>query len=365
MTALSTPVLLIIFNRPDLVRLVWEVIRAARPSRLFLVADGPRADHPQDVALCAGCRAIVEQVDWPCQVERNYAEINLGCDPRIASGITWVFSRVEEAIILEDDILPNSSFFPFCQTLLARYRDDERVMGIGGFNLLGQWRNDTGDYHLHRRITTWGWATWRRAWQHHEYGLDTFDTAEVSQRLSMYLSDSEQIEYLSQIFNVCSVQPAMPWDAQWTLICNLMGGLWVSPRTNLVANLGFDASATHTTNADDLRRFVQRGSVPAALAFPADKGAETADDQFDRWLFLLEVLNTYRHIRGLHLWQRVLAEDPDRAMPGVPGGGRAFLAPLRDPAELLAVLDYVTPFMVGNPRLHHLRDVLTAMVQSG
>jgi len=105
--SLHTPVVLIIFNRPDLVRQVWESIRAASPNRLFVVADGPRSDHPEDAALCAACRAIVEQVDWPCQVESNYAEANLGCDPRIVSGLTWVFTQVEEAIILEDDILPD------------------------------------------------------------------------------------------------------------------------------------------------------------------------------------------------------------------------------------------------------------------
>lgn len=126
---LNTSVVLIIFNRPQLVRQVWATIRAARPHRLFVVADGPRTEHPEDAALCAECRAIVADVDWPCQVERNYADNNLNCGLRVATGLDWVFAQTDEAIVLEDDILPDPSFFGFCQTLLDRYRNERKRLG--------------------------------------------------------------------------------------------------------------------------------------------------------------------------------------------------------------------------------------------
>jgi hypothetical protein len=363
MPELPTPVVLIIFNRPHLVRQVWETIRAARPSQLFVVADGPRPDRPEDAVLCAESRAIVAQVDWPCQVERNYAGMNLGCDPCIVQGITWAFTQVEEAIILEDDILPDPSFFPFCQDLLTRFRDDGRVMGIGGFNFLGQWQGQAGGYHLHRRITTWGWATWRKAWRHFECGLDWERTADAKKNLAAHLPDSQQADYQSQIFDIYAEQPSMGWDTLYGLICNLADGLWLSPSINLITNLGFGSSATHTKYPDDLRRFVQRSNIPVLRHSnaPMLRETPTINDQFDRWLFLLEVLNTYRHPRGLHLWYRVMAADPDIAMPEVPGGGRAFLAPLQNPAELLTILDYVTPFMADNPRLHRMKADLAAL----
>src|SRR5712692_5523584 len=145
-TMLTTPVALIIFNRPETTARVFAEIAKARPSRLLLVADGPRLDHPEDVEKCTATRAIVEQVDWPCEVLTNFSEANLGCKMRPVSGINWVFENVEEAIILEDDCLPHPSFFPFCQELLERYRDDQRVMMIGGTNLLGEWRTGAQNY---------------------------------------------------------------------------------------------------------------------------------------------------------------------------------------------------------------------------
>ena len=133
---MDTPVALIVFNRPDLTERVFAEARRARPSTLLLIADGPRAAQPTDVKKCAETRAIVERVDWPCEVLKNYSDVNLGCGLRESSGMTWIFEQVEEAIVLEDDTLPHPSFFPFCEAMLDRYRHDERVMHISGDNWL-------------------------------------------------------------------------------------------------------------------------------------------------------------------------------------------------------------------------------------
>jgi hypothetical protein len=361
MPELSTPVVLIIFNRPHLVRQVWETIRAARPSRLFVVADGPRPDRPEDVALCAACRAIVAQVDWPCQVERNYAVSNLNCGLRVATGLDWVFAQVEEAIVLEDDILPDPSFFGFCQDLLARYRHDEQCMGIGGYNVLGEWRRAECSYFFHRHPVTWGWATWARAWRSFDYDLERYRAWNVHERLMAHLSDPEMAAYYWDLFQ--HLRPAVTdaWDTQWALICAVLGGRWISPTVNLVTNVGFDRDATHTGMAHDLRGLIRRGSAWGPLNAPAQQGQGAVDEGFDRWAFLLRTLNSYRDMRRLGVWQRALDANPDLAMPGIFRGGRSTLAPLRNPAELLAVLDYVTAFLADNPRLHRMKADLQAL----
>ena len=133
---LTTPVAFIIFNRPDTTRIVFEEIKKAKPEKLLIIADGPRNNKPGEKERCAETRAIVENIDWECEVLRNYSDKNMGCKNRVASGLNWVFENVEEAIILEDDCLPDQSFFRYCQELLEKYRDDKRIMLIAGDNML-------------------------------------------------------------------------------------------------------------------------------------------------------------------------------------------------------------------------------------
>src|SRR5579871_4386735 len=161
---LTTPVALIVFNRPDTTRQVFQEIRRVRPPVLLVVADGPRRDHPEDEQLCRETRAVAEEVDWPCQVLTEYSDVNLGCRHRPASGLDWVFSQVEEAIILEDDCVPHPSFFRFCSELLSRYRDDARIGTIAGTNVQGGRKRGGASYYFSKYPTIWGWASWRRAW---------------------------------------------------------------------------------------------------------------------------------------------------------------------------------------------------------
>ena len=163
-----TPVALVVFNRPQTTRKVFDAISKARPAKLLIVADGPRANMPGEDDLCASVPTIVQAVSWPCEVSTNYAADNLGCQERMVSGLDWVFSLVEEAIILEDDCLPNASFFPFCEQLLARYRGDSRVAAISGTNLLENYANTADSYYFSRLGGIWGWATWRSEWKRYD-----------------------------------------------------------------------------------------------------------------------------------------------------------------------------------------------------
>ena len=153
---MRTPVALIIFNRPDCTAAVLDAIARARPPRLFVIADGPRPDRPGEAALCEQTRALLQRVDWDCEVRTSFSDENLGCKRRPETGIDWVLDEVEEAIILEDDCLPSPDFFPFCEELLDRYREDERVMMISGFNFFGETRSARQSYQFSYLGSTWG-----------------------------------------------------------------------------------------------------------------------------------------------------------------------------------------------------------------
>ncbi len=248
---LTTPVAVIIFNRPHMALRVYEVLRQVKPPRLFVIADGPRVGKTDEAAHCAAARAIFAQVDWDCEVTRNYAERNLGCGWRPASGITWVFEQVPEAIILEDDCVPHPTFFRFCEELLAHYRDDERVMHIGGSNFLFGKKPVEASYYFSRYAQCWGWATWRRAWQHFDYDLRAWPAAKAQGALKSQFATVSAQRFWTELFDeVYGPGKAHIWDFQWVLACWLQSGLCIVPRVNLVSNLGFGADATHTLAPD-------------------------------------------------------------------------------------------------------------------
>lgn len=248
---LQTPVAFVIFKRPDATAKVFELIRQARPSKLLVIADGPRADRPGEAEKCEMTRSIIEQVDWPCEVLKNYSEVNLGCKNRVSSGLDWVFENVEEAIILEDDCVPHISFFQFCQELLEHYRHDTRIMAIAGDNsrTIGQ-RTDFS-YYFARSTPIWGWATWRRAWKHYDVHLKLWPAVRDGQWLQDMLGNPKLIKAWNGNFESVHNGTIDTWDYQWTFTCWAQNGLNIIANTNLISNCGFDGEATHTTDAND------------------------------------------------------------------------------------------------------------------
>lgn len=261
---MQTPVALILFNRPDCTARVFEAIAAARPAKLFLIADGPRAHRPDDAARCAAARAVVERVAWPCEVVRVFSDENLGCKLRPVTGIDRLFAEVEEAIILEDDCLPHPSFFPFCEELLARYRDDKRVMMIGGVNFLGELRPQQQSYYFSRFGSTWGWASWRRAWQLNDPDLRLWPRVQAERILEQMFPDPVHCRYWQEpLERIARGELRDAWDYQWLLACWLNSGFRIVPAVNLISNIGFRADATHTFGASP---FAAMPSQP--LTFP-------------------------------------------------------------------------------------------------
>jgi hypothetical protein len=260
---MTPPIVFLIFNRPAVTARVFEAIRQAKPRQLLVVADGPRADRPGEAELCAATRKIAEAVDWPCQLLTHYSEQNLGCGRRISSGLDWAFGHVEEAVILEDDCLPDPSFFPFCAEMLARYRDDDRIMVISGDNFHGGRRRGEGDYFFSRYHHIWGWASWRRAWRHYDFALTSWPERRDRGWLAEITGDRLLRDYWRDCFDAVHQGRIDTWDYQWLFSAWTQKALCIAPNVNLIANIGFGPEATHTTQ-------VNRRLLPPVgrLAFP-------------------------------------------------------------------------------------------------
>jgi hypothetical protein len=243
---LTTPVALMIFNRPRHTEQVFARIREARPARLLIVADGARGNRPGEAEKCAAARALTEQVDWDCEVSRNYAPDNLGCKRRVSSGLDWVFGQCEEAIILEDDCLPRHSFFRYCAELLEHYRDDKQVTAVSGDNFQFGKRWTDASYYFSRYPHVWGWATWQRAWQHYDVEMKGWPEARDSRWLNQLFDDQQRVRYWTETFQSVYDGEIDTWDHQWTFACWRMNGLTALPEINLISNIGFGLDATHT-----------------------------------------------------------------------------------------------------------------------
>lgn len=243
---MDTPVAIFLFNRPELTAHVFAEVRRARPSRLLIIADGPR--NPAERLPCDLARRAVQGVDWDCDVRCNFSDVNLGCRHRISSGIDWVFTLVDEAILLEDDCLPDPTFFPFCSELLKRYRQDSRVMMISGDNFQFGHRRTPHSYYFSGIPHIWGWATWRRAWQHYDVNLSEWPTLRDTGFLSRLFDHSGFAQTYRRIFDETSAGRIDTWDHQWAFAFWRRQGLCVLPETNLITNLGFGPDATHTRN---------------------------------------------------------------------------------------------------------------------
>jgi hypothetical protein len=274
---LKTPVAFLIFNRPETTRRVFEEIARARPPRLFIVADGPRAERRGEAERCAQTRSIVERVDWPCEVVTNYSEVNLGCKARVSSGLDWLFAQVDEAVILEDDCLPHPSFFRFCEELLERYRHDERVGMISGDNFQFGRRSGDGSYYFSKYTHIWGWATWRRAWKHYDVSAKRWPQFLSSGDFARVTMPMER-SYWKAAYAVVNAGRLDTWDYQWTLTCWIQSMLAVMPEVNLVSNIGFGPSATHTVRSSQLANMAT-AEVTWPLREPSIVAANLVADQ--------------------------------------------------------------------------------------
>jgi hypothetical protein len=278
--SLTTPIVFLIFRRPDLTQKVLASIRQVRPRTLFVVADGPRT--AEEAEQCAQTRALIERIDWQCDVYKNYAETNLGCKQRVSSGISWAFSHVEEAIILEDDCLPVPTFFGFCEILLNYYRDDERVWVISGNNFQDGIIRSPYSYYFSKYPHIWGWATWRRAWRYWQDQPQLWTEFKQLDLLAAIHPHPQENNYWQGIFDAIFYhQHPDTWDYLWSFACWSQGGLSIIPQVNMVSNLGFREDATHTRNPKHKNANLATADLElASMTHPPFVVSHTVADQY-------------------------------------------------------------------------------------
>jgi hypothetical protein len=279
---LDTPVAFLIFNRPDTTRQVFAEIAKARPSKLLVVGDGPRPNRSGEATRCAAARAVIEQVDWDCEVLTNYSEVNLGCKRRVSSGLDWVFNTVEEAIVLEDDCLPHSSFFRYCEELLKKYKNEERIAQISGVNFQFGRRRSEYSYYFSRYNHIWGWASWRRAWRRYDVSISSWPELRRGEWLETWIGDRRVGEYWRDIFDRVYSGEIDTWDYQWTFACWRRGALTILPEANLISNIGFGSDATHVSSVNEFAH-MDLGALQFPLRHPPgierNSGADAYTDR--------------------------------------------------------------------------------------
>lgn len=267
-------VLMLVFNRPDVTEQVFQAVRNARPPRLYVAADGPRPGRSQDEETTAKVREVFKQVDWPCEVHTRFLTENLGCRSAVSSAIDWFFSKEEQGIVLEDDVLPSPAFFSYCDTMLERYKHDERVFSVVGNNLVEPWYQHPESYFFSKVFFVWGWASWRRAWQHYDVNMAAWPNTGLQVNALPYKPNQKlHHAYWNLVFDLAFKNQISTWDHQWTFAHWENNAVCATPANNLVRNIGFGADATHTSGSDPVyvkrlqvaQQFVPGGSSPPVV----------------------------------------------------------------------------------------------------
>jgi hypothetical protein len=250
-SALTTPVLFLVFNRPSTTQIVFESIRKAKPSKLYIAADGPRKDKPEELEKCERVRKIVSNVDWQCEVKTLFRDENYGCGRGVSHAITWFFENEPEGIILEDDCVPDQTFFRYCSELLEFYRHDSRIMEVTGNNIYPEdFLQNEHSYSFSNHNGIWGWASWRRAWNLYDFEMKKYPALKKSGMLNQEFNSIFEQHYLDWVFERTFLFPEITWDYQWEFVKRINSGLTIIPQRNMVINIGFGADATSTTNVN-------------------------------------------------------------------------------------------------------------------
>lgn len=243
----NTPILLLVFKRPDLTQKVFDRVRQVQPKQLFISADGARAHKAGEAEQVEATRRIFEKVDWDCEVHTLYRDSNLGCRMAVSGGINWFFEHVERGIILEEDCIPDLTFFQFAEEMLERFEGNDEVMSISGLNLIQDQTQDIATSYLFTKfVFYWGWATWRSAWQKMDVDMNRFPEFVEKKYISRLLKDKDAQKYILQKFHETHTKQNDSWAYAWFYSCILHDGLAVVPKNNLIQNEGFGEQATHT-----------------------------------------------------------------------------------------------------------------------
>jgi len=250
---MNTPILFLVFNRPDETMEVFNVIKSIKPKKLFVAGDGPRKNFKNDYYLCEKVRSIFNNIDWECEVVKKFNKENLGCKVAVSESINWFFSKVDEGIIIEDDCLPSKSFFYFCNELLKKYKNNKEVMMICGHNPLGVNKEISQDYFFGKYYSIWGWATWKRSWEKYDIEMKDWDKQNKREFLKRtFPNNFFIIENIKTDMDKTKKNKINTWDIQWVYSCVKNNGLSIIPKYNLISNIG--STGTHNMDKNNLFR---------------------------------------------------------------------------------------------------------------
>jgi hypothetical protein len=288
--AFETPILFLVFNRPDLTEEVFETIRNRQPSRLYVAADGPRPHKSGELQLCAETRKIVERVDWDCDIHKLYREQNLGCGRAVSTAITWFFEHESEGVILEDDCLPDASFYPFCSEMLKRYRDNEKVGSVSGNNFLPPGMRVAAPYSFSKYAQIWGWASWARFWKNYDFELsgEEEEWEEIIRRVNPI---EYHARYWLEVFRAMKSGLLDTWDYQVIFSAWKRGFVHLYPGRNLISNLGYGETATHTNFESPLAGLKAERLENFEVTLPVN-----IDPQFDGVIFYFRFLESLTNV---------------------------------------------------------------------
>ena len=243
-----SPILFLVFNRPAPTAQVFAAIRAARPPRLYVAADGARSNRPGEEQRCEQTRRVATAVDWPCEVKTLFREKNLGCKQAVSQALDWYFECEEEGVVLEDDCVPDPSFFRYCDELLEYHRNDDRVALISGDNFQFGRMYGESSYYFSRYCHIWGWASWRRAWRRYDRDINAWPAFRDNGGLErVFGTRPREVRYWRRILDEVHQGKIDTWDYQWNFAVWAQSMLTILPQKNLVKNIGFGVDATHTT----------------------------------------------------------------------------------------------------------------------
>ena len=300
---LNTAVLFLVFNRLDTTKQVFEVIRQAKPPRLYIAADGARANKKGEAEKVEAVRShIMKNIEWECEVQTLFRDQNLGCKYAVSSAITWFFENEEQGIILEDDCLPSQSFFWYCEELLGKYKNDLRIWHISGDNFQKGMIRGNGSYYFSKFNHIWGWASWANRWKEYDVEIKSHKKF-LDQSIINDLSESEQEKnYWKSIFKDVSNGKIDTWDYQWTYTVWVNSGLSILPNKNLISNVGFGPEATHTTDLESQHSKIPRQDLNFPLLHPSfimksvDADNYTSKRMFSRRNIFIRILNKLKRL---------------------------------------------------------------------
>lgn len=309
---MKSPILFLVFNRVDETIQSFETIRKAKPSRLYIAADGARSSVPGEVEVCNSVRDIVTNVDWDCEVITLFREHNLGCKMAIVGAINWFFDNEEQGIIIEDDIIPKSEFFQFCDIMLDKYKEFSDIKVVSGFNQFGQ-DVESNSYYFSRGFYAWGWATWRSRWVNYKVSDIDVSLLEGSEIKEIY--DRSAIDGVK--FNLRLINKGFldTWDYQMLYMIMVEKGFVVAPYANLTTNIG--ANGAHSVNNKNI--FFKYGSISISNLLHPDKIEDNhllnqkLWNEYKEAYFLVKVkrvllnINMYKSLRDFYKRVRKIA----------------------------------------------------------